>query len=304
MAILETFQKILLLKKSYRDQLSKIKDEASLKKFLKQNNISFTNEILEEYKNIIPNLYYLSNFINKIDSELNIKSIDLNNYGVKFKNFRNVKNFSETMKTFETSKIFISFGLDKAKVIGIHFNIPWIRPPLEMSIYKKINKSILNSFELLRQQLEFYRQEERKKLFKTDKDVSNQTLDYKINYNNFNWNFNEEQAIEIFEKIYGFKPNTAKNNGLYTLILEFNKKYFGTLPQPIHEINNIEIYLLSKGISKNEISNIQMKLKLIKLENNILYIKLLNNNKEIAYVKLLFSITNGFSILDANSITN
>lgn len=272
---LDVLEYVLLTSKINRDLLSSIKIESDLLKYLKNNKISTDKTTVTNFKAVIPSIYNLISYINKIDNVLNITEIIKNSSSSSILKLRNVKNFSQTMKNFNSSNFFIMFKLGTDKCIAIKENSNWMAPNKDVPLVKnKINPSNESPFKEFISAI---------RNFISNNDISNDDIDL----SKFRYKPTKEQAEYVFEILYGFKPLKSNNNGLYVAIVEHNPKYFGGLSTPIHQVNTIETDLINMGISKNKPPIVSINIKSI--QKNIFNCQLICNNKILKEFKLQYT---------------
>lgn len=274
---LDALEWALKLSKSDRTKLSFIKTERELESFCAKLDKVYNKYIMA----VVPALFHLQNYINKIDNECNIKEIFRNNNSTAIKNLRNVANFSRTMENFYSAGLFIKFDLGKDKCIAIRENENWNSPNIDSKIVPSLTFNEV-PFANIKLELRKYIEEHIRELVKVeDETIPNDVYEkYKnqVDLKDFKWKPTKEQAYSIFEAIYGFDPRYSRNNGLHVIILELKESNFGQGPVPVHPIKNIENELFNAGISKGN-SNPNLEIKILRFSGNTFKCNLLCNGK-------------------------
>lgn len=287
----EVFKTIFLLKKQYRNILALIRKESDLISFLKKISVKTSENNIKTFKAVIPTIFKLQDFLNQIDSELNVKDVLLENKGTYLKKFRNVPNFSRTMSAFDSADAYITFVSGIDKVVALRYNENWNSPKKDTPI---INQGkILNTFDKLQEDWNIYIKAEIQKILKQDVEITAELISKnlpKIKMDKFEAKFDYNNAIEIFEHYYGFNPERSNNNGLYTLILEVDEKNFGGQLRPVHEIKNIESELVKAGISKKN-KKPKLFINFEKIKGTTLYCSLYCEKTKLKDFKIINNIS-------------
>ena len=244
----------LFLDRTTRHYLSSVKTESVLKSFLSKHSIDESN--LGLFKAIVPALKSLIDYINKIDSETNILEILFDSECSAIRQFRNLSNFTQTMKNFSTADMFIRFRLGTDKCLALRFNENWNSPRLDVPVVPgtDLNQAV---FEDLIWSYKKFCANALSEELETEHDnmiISDQFIQdnlHKIDQTKFEYEFNQEQLTALFESYYGFNPKQSNNNGLYVLILELHEDEFGGSGVPVHEVDNVEMTLSKLGIRKD-----------------------------------------------------
>lgn len=245
---------VLLLDRTTRHYLSNIKTESVLKSFLNKHSIDESS--LCYFKAIVPTLKSLIDYINKIDSETNVLEILFDSQCSAIRQFRNLSNFTQTMKNFSTADMFIRFRLGTDKCIALRFNENWNSPRLDVPIVPGTNLNQVVFEDLIWSYKKFCAEAliEGSETEYDKKIINDQFIQdnlHKIDQTKFKYEFNQEQLIALFESYYGFNPKQSNNNGLYVLILELYEDEFGVSDVPVHEVDNVEMTLSKLGIRKD-----------------------------------------------------
>lgn len=288
----EAFKIIFLLKKQYRNTLALIRKESDLISFLKKISIKTSENNIKTFKAVIPTIFKLQDFLNQIDSELNVKDVLLENKGTYLKKFRNVPNFSRTMSVFDSADAYITFVSGIDKVVALRYNENWNSPKKDTPIITNQGK-ILNTFDKLQEDWNDYIRTEIQKILKQDIEITAELISKnlpKIKMDKFEAKFDYNNAIEIFEHYYGFNPKRSNNNGLYTLILEVDEKNFGGQLRPVHEIKNIESDLVKAGISKKN-KKPKLFINFEKIKGTTLYCSLYCEKTKLKDFKIINNIS-------------
>lgn len=288
----EAFKIIFLLKKQYRNTLALIRKESDLILFLKKISVKISENNIKTFKAVIPAIFKLQDFLNQIDSELNVKDILLENKGTYLKKFRNVPNFSRTMSVFDSADAYITFVSGIDKVVALRYNENWNSPKKDTPIITNQGK-ILNTFDKLQEDWNDYIKTEIQKILKQDVEITAELISKnlpKIKMDKFEAKFDYNNAIEIFEYYYRFNPERSNNNGLYTLILEVNEKNFGGQLRPVHEIKNIESDLVKAGISKKN-KKPKLFINFEKIKGTTLYCSLYCEKTKLKDFKIINNIS-------------
>lgn len=289
----EAFKIIFLLKKQYRNTLALIRKESDLILFLKKIGVKISENNIKTFKAVIPTIFKLQDFLNQIDSELNVKDVLLENKGTYLKKFRNVPNFSRTMSVFDSAAAYITFVSGIDKVVALRYNENWNSPKKDTPIRFTNQGKILNTFDKLLESWNDYIKIEIQKIFKQDIEITAELISKnlpKIKMDKFEAKFDYNNAIEIFEHYYGFNPERSNNNGLYTLILEVDKKNFGGQLRPVHEIKNIESDLVKAGISKKN-KKPKLFINFEKIKGTTLYCSLYCEKTKLKDFKIINDIS-------------
>lgn len=288
----EAFKIIFLLKKQYRNTLALIRKESDLIPFLKKIGVKTSENNIKAFKAVIPAIFKLQDFLNQIDSELNVKDVLLEDKGTYLKKFRNVPNFSRTMSVFDSADAYITFVSGIDKVVALRYNENWNSPKKDTPIITNQGK-ILNTFDKLQEDWNDYIKIEIQKILKQDVEITAELISKnisKIKMDKFEVKFDYNNAVEIFEHYYGFNPKHSNNNGLYTLILEVNEKNFGGQLRPVHEIKNIESDLVKAGISKKN-KNPKLFINFEKIKGTTLYCSLYCEKTKLKDFKIINNIS-------------
>ena len=288
----EAFKIIFLLKKQYRNTLALIRKESDLILFLKKIGVKTSENNIKTFKAVIPTIFKLQDFLNQIDSELNIKDVLLENKGTYLKKFRNIPSFSRTMSVFDSADAYITFVSGIDKVVALRYNENWNSPKKDTPIITNQGK-ILNTFDKLQEDWNDYIKTEIQKILKQDVEITAELISKnlpKIKTDKFEAKFDYNNAIEIFEHYYGFNPERSNNNGLYTLILEVDEKNFGGQLRPVHEIKNIESDLVKAGISKKN-KKPKLFINFEKIKGTTLYCSLYCEKTKLKDFKIINNIS-------------
>lgn len=288
----EAFKTIFLLKKQYRNTLALIRKESDLISFLKKISVKISENNIKTFKAVIPTIFKLQDFLNQIDSELNVKDVLLENKGTYLKKFRNVPNFSRTMSVFDSADAYITFVSGIDKVVALRYNENWNSPKKDTPIITNQGK-ILNTFDKLQEDWNDYIKTEIQKILKQDIEITAELISKnlsKIKMDKFEAKFDYKNAVEVFEHYYGFNPGHSNNNGLYTLILEVDEKNFGGQLRPVHEIKNIESELVKAGISKKN-KKPKLFINFEKIKGTTLYCSLYCEKTKLKDFKIINNIS-------------
>ena len=223
------------LTKTERTKLAVIKSEAELKSFLKNKGIT---DGINYFKAVVPAIYHLQGFINKIDNEVNMNPEFLRKATASpIRQLQNVTNFSQTMKNFHSADLFIRFDLGSNKCIAIRANGSWLSPNKDIPIVPSSVVGNSKAFANVRANL--------------NKEEESDEEEEPAQESGYKWEPTYEQALAIFESCFGFSALGSHNNGLYTIILELKASNFGGMVTPVHELKTIEGELAKLGIIRD-----------------------------------------------------